>query len=85
MSVIHRGDWQPVPGEPGSEFRVVCRVTPVDGQAGVVDYEACVEVRRASEGSEDAVAGASLGDGQPGHSTSPVEQPQGDASQDPGP
>lgn len=54
MSDTHLGEWRPVPGEPGCEFRLVCRVRAVDGQPGVMDYEVYVDVRRAYEGSEAA-------------------------------
>src|SRR5689334_15525041 len=57
MTDIHCGEWRPVPGEPGCEFRLVGTVTPVDGQPEVTDYEACLEVRRASDDSGDAAGG----------------------------
>lgn len=57
MSDIHCGEWRPVPGEPGYEFRLAGTVTPVDGRPEVLDYESRMEVRRASDGSQNAAGG----------------------------
>lgn len=59
MSDIQEGEWRPVPGEPGYEFRLVGTTTPVDGQSEVMDYEVCMEVRETSDGPADAAGGGS--------------------------
>ena len=59
MTDIHSGEWRPVPGEPGCEFRLGYAVTPVEGEPGVVDYEAYSQVRRASADSNDSACGPS--------------------------